>query len=638
MGQGIAGAFAHAAGEAMRALMLVGALLSGSTGGSPDQPAPPPNGVSAAATGEQDAMVHRVLVVFTTDEARTKGQAIAAAHRPVGRTGRELLRVHAQTIDEALDLVRSIPGTTAVEADTPTHLDFDPNDTYYLTDPWGTGGQWDMRITGMSSAWDLQRGLANVTVAVVDTGADYAHPDLAPALLPGRFLVSAPSASCSGKTAQDDNGHGTHVAGTIAALGGNGRGIAGAAFGVRILPLKTLDCTGAGWDSDMAEAITSASDAGARVINVSVGSTAASQTLRAAVDYATSHGSLVVAAAGNCGVTSSSCPTVNVTNYPAAFPNALAVGATDASDQPASFSTAGSYVAVSAPGARILSTFPTTLPSQINGYALFSGTSMATPHVSGLAALLISAAPAATVSQLRTAIVSTAKDVGAPGPDSKSGNGRIDALAALRWIQAGTAGPVPSAGPTAVPPAGSVVAPPVVAPSPTRAPLPTPAPVPTPGTGCRSSIGPGIPPPATPLAGAPGFHASWYGQSGYMTLCADQEATATVAYYNSGSSGWVKGRMGEVAYLGTWDAVPGQDRASTLGGDGTMGSPNTNWPRFNRIAVQPADYVGPGQVAWFQFTVVAPSMPGTYYLYLRPVIEGGQWMEDYGVYWVVTVR
>jgi hypothetical protein len=123
-----------------------------------------------------------------------------------------------------------------------------------------------------------------------------------------------------------------------------------------------------------------------------------------------------------------------------------------------------------------------------------------------------------------------------------------------------------------------------------------------------------------------------------MTLCPDQQATATVAYYNSGSRGWVKGRMGEVAYLGTWDTVPGQDRPSMLGGDGTQGSPATDWPRYNRIAQQPADYVGPGQVAWFQFTVVAPSVPGTYYLYLRPLVEGSQWMEDFGVYWVVTVR
>jgi len=96
--------------------------------------------------------------------------------------------------------------------------------------------------------------------------------------------------------------------------------------------------------------------------------------------------------------------------------------------------------------------------------------------------------------------------------------------------------------------------------------------------------------------------------------------------------------MGEVAYLGTWSPAPGQDQPSTLGGDGQLGSPNTGWPRFNRVAIQPSDYVGPNQVAWFQFTIQAPTAPGTYRLYIRPLVEGAQWMEDYGVYWYVTVR
>jgi hypothetical protein len=154
---------------------------------------------------------------------------------------------------------------------------------------------------------------------------------------------------------------------------------------------------------------------------------------------------------------------------------------------------------------------------------------------------------------------------------------------------------------------------------------------------CASSTGPGIPPPAAVPAGIPGFHAAWYGQSGYMRLCPGDRATATVAYYNSGARGWVAGRMGEVAYLGAWDVEPGQDEPSILGGDGQLGSPSTGWPRFNRPAVQPAAYVGPGQVAWFQFTVQAPAVAGTYRLGIRPLIEGATWMEDYGVYWDVTV-
>ena len=154
---------------------------------------------------------------------------------------------------------------------------------------------------------------------------------------------------------------------------------------------------------------------------------------------------------------------------------------------------------------------------------------------------------------------------------------------------------------------------------------------------CVASTGPGIPAPATVPSGLPGFHAQWYGQSGYPTLCPGDRSTATVAYFNSGSQGWVSGKLGQVAYLGTWGPEPGQDQPSALGGDGTAGTLATGWPRFNRIAIQPAPYVAPGQVSWFQFTIQAPATPGYYRLYLRPLIEGASWLEDFGVFWPVTV-
>jgi hypothetical protein len=155
---------------------------------------------------------------------------------------------------------------------------------------------------------------------------------------------------------------------------------------------------------------------------------------------------------------------------------------------------------------------------------------------------------------------------------------------------------------------------------------------------CTGSVGPGIAPPATVPSGIPGFHAHWFGQSGYPTLCPGEQSTATVAYYNSGSLGWVSNRMGEMAFLGTWEPSPGQDKLSLLGGDGTNGSPSTGWPRYNRVAAQPADYVGPGQISWFQFKIQALQAPGTYKLYIRPLVEGAQWMEDFGVFWQITVK
>jgi hypothetical protein len=142
---------------------------------------------------------------------------------------------------------------------------------------------------------------------------------------------------------------------------------------------------------------------------------------------------------------------------------------------------------------------------------------------------------------------------------------------------------------------------------------------------CAASTGPGIPPPASVPSGIPGFHASWFGQSGYPTLCPGQRTTATVAFYNSGSRGWVLGRAGETAFLGIPDPAP-----SGL-------PPDPSWPAADRVAIQPATYVGPNQVAWFQFSVTAPSTPGKYRLYIRPVIEGTEWMEDEGVFWELNV-
>ena len=163
-------------------------------------------------------------------------------------------------------------------------------------------------------------------------------------------------------------------------------------------------------------------------------------------------------------------------------------------------------------------------------------------------------------------------------------------------------------------------------------------PVPRSAGTCTNTVGPSIaPPPASSLiSGLRGYHAQFYGQSGYPTLCPGAVSTATIAFHNSGSLGWYKGSA--PAFLGTWGPEPGQDRPSILGGDGSAGSPATGWPKANRLAVQPADYVGPGQVAWFQFTVKAPTVPGIYRLGLRPVIEGQQWLEDYGVFWYVTVK
>ena len=154
---------------------------------------------------------------------------------------------------------------------------------------------------------------------------------------------------------------------------------------------------------------------------------------------------------------------------------------------------------------------------------------------------------------------------------------------------------------------------------------------------CVGTVGAAIAAPSGLATGITGYHSAWYGQSGYASLCPQQQTEFTIAFLNTGSLGWYGGVMGQAAYLGTWGPEPGQDRATQLGGDGTEGTPNTGWPRFNRIAAQAEPYVGPGQVASFRSMLQAPKVAGWYRVHLRPLIEGSTWMEDQGIYWQVVV-
>jgi hypothetical protein len=201
--------------------------------------------------------------------------------------------------------------------------------------------------------------------------------------------------------------------------------------------VKALDCTGAGLLSDVAQGVTWATDHGARVINISLGSDSDVFVLHDAIRYALAHGVLVVAAAGNCGVLSTRCATVNAPQYPGAYPESLAVAATDTGDQHPSFSNVNPYVGLAAPGVTIWSTtptYPTTLSRANPGtqsYAAFRGTSQASPLVAGIAALVLSATPGLTPAQLTDRLKSTADDLGTLGNDPVFGAGRVNALRAV---------------------------------------------------------------------------------------------------------------------------------------------------------------------------------------------------------------
>ncbi len=291
-----------------------------------------------------------------------------------------------------------------------------PNDTYY-------GRQWGLSKIDAPAAWDVTTGSSAVVIAIVDTGIDLNHEDFSCA---GKLTAARWNFVANNNNPDDDNGHGTHVAGIAAACSNNGKGVAGVAWGARLMPVKVLDSGGSGYYSDVAAGITYAVNNGAKIINLSLGGVSDDSTLANAVQYAHDHGALVVAAAGNCAQGGSGCGyPANPIIYPAAYPNVLAVAATDSGDNWGNFSEYQPYVGVAAPGVAIYSTL-------LGGsYGSMSGTSMATPYVSGLAALLWSFSPSFTADQIASTLEATADDLGAPGRDDYFGYGRINAGRAL---------------------------------------------------------------------------------------------------------------------------------------------------------------------------------------------------------------
>lgn len=275
--------------------------------------------------------------------------------------------------------------------------------------------QWALPRLGAPEVWGLERG-GGITIAVVDSGVDTAHPDLEANLLPGYNAIQ-PSAE-----PLDDHGHGTRMAGIAAARGFDAFGVIGLAPEARLLPVKALDASGHGTYADVARGIIEAVDRGARVVSLSLGGPVSSFTLSSAVDYAVSRGVVVVAAAGNAG---NSVPT-----YPAAYPAAIAVGATDDDDRRASFSGYGPWLDLVAPGVGIRTT------DLGGGFADSSGTSPATPLVAAAAALVIAAHPALQPAQISSLLTLTSRDVGPPGFDAQHGWGRVSALAAVEHARA----------------------------------------------------------------------------------------------------------------------------------------------------------------------------------------------------------
>ena len=288
---------------------------------------------------------------------------------------------------------------------------------------------------------------AGAVVAVVDSGVQADHEDLIGSVLPGwDVLDNRPGATT------DPDGHGTHVAGIVAAVAGNGRGMAGGAPGARILPVRVLRADGSGSMSDVAKGIVWAVDHGADVINLSLGGISGAAIYRPVIQYARDHGVVVVAAAGNEALKG------NAAFYPAADPDALAVASVTPAESRAPSSNWGPYLDLAAPGVGILGPCPATAtkcgrnrtPSLPPDYAVFSGTSMAAPFAAAAAALLVAAQPRLEPAEVHRLLQATAEDLGAPGWDQEFGAGMASPRAAL--VRAGAERPAPDNAPVGSPP------------------------------------------------------------------------------------------------------------------------------------------------------------------------------------------
>ncbi len=374
-------------------------------------------GRSTPSTASTDLLPGRFLVGFERGTAPAAADDDTIGGLPVLRTASRagFLVVSAPSLGVAREALAAVPGVTYVEPDVAMRAFGTPDDPRY-------GTQYGPAMMGLPAAWgQVGYGSPSVTVAVIDSGIRRTHEDFTPArILPGHDYVA------NDGDPNDTCGHGTHVAGTVAATTSNALGVAGMSQAT-ILPLKGLDAVGGllsvqctGSTAAIAEAIVDAADQGAKIISMSIGG-GSSTTLANAVTYAWNKGVTLVAAAGNDGA-------ANSIDYPGAYPEVLAVAALDRTKTRASYSDGGPELDIAAPGTDVVS----TANSADNGYTTMSGTSMATPHVSGVLALALSCAPATTNVQLRAALYRTAEDLGAPGWDASYGNGlaRADRLVA----------------------------------------------------------------------------------------------------------------------------------------------------------------------------------------------------------------
>jgi thermitase len=367
------------------------------------------------------------VVQFKPGTARSERAQLASAHGGKISSRIEALdmdvmsfpgiKANSKASEQKMAALKNNKNVMMVEPNYIMSVNFTPNDP-------GVSQQWAWGVIDAYQAWDVTQGSTSTVVAIVDTGVQSSHPDLDSKIVAGYDFVQ-------GDTAPDDgNGHGTHVAGTVAAETNNATGGAGTCPNCKIMPVRVLDNNGSGTMANVASGITWAADNGAKVINMSLGGSGAT-TLQQAVDYAWNKGVFMACAAGNSNTSSTTSA------YPAAYARCFAIASTTDTDARSSFSNYGSWVEIAAPGSNIYSTWINS------GYNTISGTSMATPHVAGAAGLL--AGQGKTNQQIWDVLCNSAEDI--------AGTGTLWTCGRLNLYNAVTGGTTPPPDP---PPAGAL--------------------------------------------------------------------------------------------------------------------------------------------------------------------------------------
>jgi thermitase len=387
----------------------------------------------APAASAADYVPNQVIVKYadgaTAVQKAVAGQlaGVTTVVNQVAATGASVVRVTGDAA-AAANVLNRLPGVLYAEPDYILHATSVPNDPRF-GELYGINNPNDADLDG-PEGWDIAFGAgvfpaSGVKVGIVDTGIDQSHPDLAGKTFAcggvknfGVLGVFGVDPTIVANKCTDDNNHGSHVAGTIGAIANNGVGVAGVAPPAQIASCKALSSSGSGPTSGVSNCITWAKQQGVRVISMSLGG-GSSTTMQSAVQnaYANGNGALIVAAAGNDGN--------GTLNYPAAYPEVVSVAASDRNDAHASFSNVNADVEVDAAGVDVLSTVPG------GGYATMSGTSMATPHVAGVAAMIAYRFPALNAAGIRARLDAGVDDLGTPGRDSTFGFGRVNLVKAL---------------------------------------------------------------------------------------------------------------------------------------------------------------------------------------------------------------